>query len=335
VGVLAPYVFYLPVVLYALWLGIRNRGLTTFTAANPAIEAGGFVGESKAAILRGLADAGDAVRRGRSSPHPSRRTCGWPPCDGWRDEHALSLPIVLKPDAGQRGSGVAIAKSWDEIEDYLGRAGYDVVAQAYVPGVEFGVFYVRRPSASRGTIFAITEKELPVVSGDGHRTLEDLILSDPAPCRWRSSTSTSSTPPRRDPGERPARAARRAGHALPGCVFLRRHPCVDAGARGRRRSRQPHVRRLLFRPLRRPFESVEALRAGAFKVLELNGVTSEATSIYDARNGLLKAYKMLFAQWRLAFEIGAENRARGATPTRLIDLIKLTAHYRSVSGGHV
>ena len=30
-----PFVFYVPVALYVLWLGIRHRGLTLFTAANP------------------------------------------------------------------------------------------------------------------------------------------------------------------------------------------------------------------------------------------------------------------------------------------------------------
>jgi hypothetical protein len=57
------------------------------------------------------------------------------------------------------------------------------------------------------------------------------------------------------------------------------------------------------------------LRAGRnLKVIELNGVTSEATSIYDPRNSVLAAWRVLFAQWRIAFEIGAQNRKRGARP---------------------
>ena len=60
-----------------------------------------------------------------------------------------------------------------------------------------------------------------------------------------------------------------------------------------------------------------------FKIVELNGVTSEATSIYDAKNSLFAAYKVLFEQWKIAFEIGAQNRARGAKPTSLLALIKI------------
>jgi hypothetical protein len=52
-----------------------------------------------------------------------------------------------------------------------------------------------------------------------------------------------------------------------------------------------------------------------FTVLELNNVTSEATHIYDPGIGLFEAYRVLFEQWRLAFEIGAENFRRGAALT--------------------
>src|SRR6266545_2522670 len=49
-----PWAFYPPVVLYILYLGLKHRSLTLFTCANPAIEEGGFVGESKSKILLGL-----------------------------------------------------------------------------------------------------------------------------------------------------------------------------------------------------------------------------------------------------------------------------------------
>ncbi|MEM7279994.1 MAG: alpha/beta fold hydrolase, partial [Pseudomonadota bacterium] len=48
------WAFYPPVFLYVCYLGMRFRSLSLFTLANPAIEAGGFVGESKSQILAGL-----------------------------------------------------------------------------------------------------------------------------------------------------------------------------------------------------------------------------------------------------------------------------------------
>jgi hypothetical protein len=64
------------------------------------------------------------------------------------------------------------------------------------------------------------------------------------------------------------------------------------------------------------YASEADLRTGQnFQIIELNGATSEATSIYDARNSLLAAYRTLFRQWEIVFAIGAANRARGTMPT--------------------
>jgi hypothetical protein len=81
--------------------------------------------------------------------------------------------------------------------------------------------------------------------------------------------------------------------------------------------------------------SPQDFRRGSFRVIELNGVTSEATSIYDPAHSVFDAYRTLFAQWRLAFEIGAENRERGVAPASLLDLGRSIVRYRQTAGGHV
>jgi hypothetical protein len=64
------------------------------------------------------------------------------------------------------------------------------------------------------------------------------------------------------------------------------------------------------------YASADDLRAGGnFHIIELNGASSEATSIYDERNSLFAAYRTLFRQWELVFAIGAANHARGCAPT--------------------
>jgi hypothetical protein len=68
-------------------------------------------------------------------------------------------------------------------------------------------------------------------------------------------------------------------------------------------------------------ESEEALRAGRFTILELNGVTAEPAHVYDPRHSVLVGWRALLAQWALAYEIGAENRARGARVSSLRELL--------------
>ena len=76
-------------------------------------------------------------------------------------------------------------------------------------------------------------------------------------------------------------------------------------------------------------ETTAEIQAGRFKVIELNGVSSEATNIYDPRGTLRAAYGSLFRQWELAFRIGAANRALGARATPALPLLgRLFQHFR-------
>jgi hypothetical protein len=64
------------------------------------------------------------------------------------------------------------------------------------------------------------------------------------------------------------------------------------------------------------FESLAALREGrGFSVIEINGVGSEATHIWDPETPLREVFQAQFRHYREAFEIGRDNRARGFRPS--------------------
>lgn len=50
---------------------------------------------------------------------------------------------------------------------------------------------------------------------------------------------------------------------------------------------------------------------------------SEATDIYDPKNSIWHAYKVLMKQWKIAFEIGALNVKRGQKTVPLIKFLGL------------
>src|SRR5262249_4098021 len=98
------------------------------------------------------------------------------------------FPVVLKPDAGERGAGVRMARDADEVLAYLSRHAAPVIVQKFHPGPhEAGIFYYRLPGAPRGRSFSITDKRFPEVVGDGRATLGDLIWSHP---RYRMQART-------------------------------------------------------------------------------------------------------------------------------------------------
>ena len=331
-----PWIFYPPVAAYVIWLGLRHRSPLLFTAANPAIEASGFIAESKQEILDGLAGAGDRVARGtRIAPglDPQERVRR---AERFLADNGLDYPCVLKPDAGQRGSGVVIAGDADRLRRYLLEATFDTVVQEFVPGIELGIFYYRYPGDERGRILSVTEKRMPSVTGDGQRSLERLILDDPrAVCMadlylGRQSDSLSRVP---GAGES-IRLVELGTHCL-GAVFLDGSHLLTPQLEAAIEEISRTYRGFYFGryDLRGP--DLEAFRAGRdFKVIELNGVTSEATHIYDPRNSLLTAYRTLFRQWRIAFEIGRRNRQRGVAPVGLGRLVRLIREYRKSSRAH-
>ena len=70
-------------------------------------------------------------------------------------------------------------RSEGELRARLAKGGGRLIVHEYVPGEELGVFYYRLPGDGRGRIFGTTTKRRPVVTGDGRRSLADLILDDP------------------------------------------------------------------------------------------------------------------------------------------------------------
>jgi membrane protein DedA with SNARE-associated domain len=311
---------YVPVVLWLFLLAIRYRSLTVFTAANPAIPSGGLTGESKAAILAAFGRSPSLARWTLLHRNdPARFESMW----HFMCQNQLSFPIVLKPDVGERGRGVSILRTEAEARAYLATATGDVILQEYVPGVEFGVLYCRRPDESTGIITSLTRKTFPTVVGDGVRTLKQLILADSravcaSPAYLTVHRNASATVPR--VGERVQLVE--IGSHCRGAVFLDARDCWTPELAA-------HVN-----DLSRRFDgffigrydvraaSVEEFRAGHFKVIELNGVAGEPAHIYDPRVSLVDAYRAFIHHWALAFAIGDANRRAGASVMTVSELFR-------------
>ncbi len=320
---------YAPVVVGCLWEGLRRGKPLAFTAANPAIPHGGFVGESKSALHRQLERAG--------APLPATLAIGAEltgaarvgAARAFRRERGLAFPLVVKPDAGQRGDGVRIVRDARTLEACLAAAEETVLLQEHVAGEEFGVFYVRHPRQDRGRILSLVLKELPSVTGDGARTLEELILDDPRTLpmsRLFLETNRERLDSVPAAGERVAlgelgshcRGARFSdGRALVTPELL---AAIDRIARA--------LPGFFFGRFDLRSASVEDLRRARFTILELNGVTSEAAHIYDPAGSPLAAWRTLLRQWRLAYEIGAANARAGARVSTVRELAAAWLEYR-------
>ncbi len=321
-------IFYFPVVVYVLLLGVRYRSLTAFAAANPALPAGGFKGESKNEIYNALAKSGlrnenvlayALIRCETSKSERLDAACRF------MDENKLTFPLVVKPDAGERGKGVRIVNSFDELTNAISSSDCDLIVQEFACGEEVSIFYYRRPHEPRGQIFSITEKRFPTVVGNGVSSIEELILNDPrAVALAKKYIENISDRIDRVPAVNEVVRLIDIGTHSRGAVFLdggwlktrALESKIDEICRG--------FKGFYFGRFDIRMPTHTDLQLGQdLKIVELNGVTSESTNIYDPRYSLIDAYRILFRQWRLAFEIGVENSKLGARQTGVFDLLRL------------
>lgn len=319
--------FYAPVIVYVLRLVLRHRGLA-FTAANPGMPAGGFVGESKDDIYKLIARSGAA--REHLLAH-GKIPAGLDTHRSFAEAMNLmeaiggAFPIVLKPDTGERGDGVSIVHNEKELLRAVGDKRGDLLLQAYFDGVEASVFYCRAPQEERGRIFSITEKCFPTVRGDGVSTLEELILRDE---RAYIVANKYFDRNRKHLGSIPLSGEWvqlvDIGSHSKGAIFRDGEWLRTAELEAKIDEICRDIPGFYFGRLDIRASNFDDLKRGHnFRIIELNGVTSESTNIYDRRYSLIDAYRILFRQWRLAFEIGAENAARGARVTTLLELISI------------
>ena len=319
------WLFYSPVAAICVWLGLRYRGFSLPTVANLNQKNGGIIGESKIGILQTLMETSpECTSDGYLIPGGSA---------GNRIEsmeeiclrHEIRFPFVLKPDTAQRGSGFRKIESFDEIEKYVAQVSAPLILQRYVDGPkEAGIFYYRFPKEQRGHIFGITRKQFPFVVGDGIRSLRTLIESN-SRARLIAQTYLNRFELKADRILAEGECLRlvEAGNHCQGCIFEDGGDLYSEELRTTFDEISQKLPGFYIGRYDIRYSSDDELRAGkGFQIIELNGAASEATNIYDEGNSLWSAYKTLYQQWKLVFQIGAANRSRGHRPASPIAVFR-------------
>ncbi|GAB3593438.1 MAG: D-alanine--D-alanine ligase [Acetobacter sp.] len=314
------WIFYTPVVLYWFLLGLKYRSLTVPTAANPRIVTGGLCGESKSSIL----DMAGTYATDWIAPYTTLTT--------GKDDTAralaaikargLELPVVVKPDIGCNGTGVRLVRTPADLEKTLAAfpRGIDLVIQRLIVWPhEAGLFYIRHPDSPQGHISSLTYKDIPAVIGNGRDTVLDLLRQDNRAARLpelyekRLKDRLHTVLPE---GERLELLF--TGNHCKGAIFRNGGEDITPELTARIDAIMQDIPDFHFGRIDVKFRSREALRAGQdFEIIEINGVGSEATHIWDSRTTLREAYAAQFHHYGESFRIGASKVAQGWRPTNL------------------
>lgn len=319
---------YIPVVFQWLGLAIRYRGLSLPLVSNPGVSLSGMVGEAKSELFSKA--EGEAKKR----IAPWCLLSDWVSVeDGvWQARQLmgsldLEFPLVAKPDVGCRGAGVQIIRSQDDLSRYIRdfpRSGKIVLQQIIPYEAEAGIFYIRFPGDQRGKIFSITLKYPPYVIGDGVHTLRQLIERDPR--AGRLSKLYFQRHFQRLETVLPKGQAYRlafAGSHSRGCIFRDGREFITPELEKAFDQVADGLPEFYYGRLDIRFRDIKSLMNGEnYYILEVNGASSEAAHIWDARSSLKEVYRVLFYQYRTLFLLGWLNRRRGFRSPSIKTLIK-------------
>lgn len=297
-----------PMVVQWLLLALRYRSLSLPSAADPSIPLGGLAGESKMVYFDQLEPAASrwVARTGVVRVDGNAIAAA-------RDKRAaldLHFPVIAKPDIGWCGFGVRRLDDDAALDAYAASypAGESFLLQEYLAGGEAGLFYVRWPGQTHGDVLSLTVREPPCVVGDGASTVRMLIERDPTLRRRAYDID--------DPD-----GVLKVGETLPlsvvwshrmGGRYTDLGTCLTPALTERidrlaTSMEEIHVARFDVR-----FESLDALAAGTFKIIEVNGAGSEAINFFDPAVPFFTAYRGVLAKQEMVFALAAENRRRGA-----------------------
>ena len=296
-----------PIFLMWAWYALKERSLFYFSASNPSILTGGMMGESKYDILRRIPDS--VKPKTFLVKLPSTLSEVMDTCK----QHGFSFPLIFKPDLGERGWMVRRMYNEADVEKYLSEIKIDFLIQEFIDSsLEFGVFYTRFPSQEDGFVNSITGKEFLSITGDGKKTVQELILEkDRAKIHWSTLKQkyadrlTDILPV----GER-FELVSIGNHCL-GTMFLNKNHFITPKLITTFDSISKQIDGFYFGRFDVRCKSVEDLENGNIKIMELNGCGAEPSHIYQPGSSIFAGVKALIIYWQNMYRVSRENHALG------------------------
>ncbi len=319
------WLFFMPLVPYWVYLSIRAKSFTYFTAANPGIEHSGVFGESKIDILEKIDRHYLPTTLFFKSDTPvaqvSKRL----------KNESLAFPIIIKPNVGERGNEVAKVNNTNQLTSYLDTNTTDFIIQEFVDfEIELGVLYYKFPDESKSGITSIVTKEFLTVTGNGTSTIIELIgQSD----RARLQLSVLKQRMGDELLEVLATGEKRnlepIGNHSRGTKFLSGMNLLNDQLVAVFDDVSKNIEGFYFGRFDLKVKSIEDLYKGDnIKILELNGVTSEPAHIYDPSYSIWKAWSEAARNMKMMFRVCKANMKNGVEVTPFFEMFRLVrAHF--------
>ncbi|RIV23978.1 hypothetical protein DYU11_13525 [Fibrisoma montanum] len=313
-------VVYFPIFIYHLWLSIKARSLFFFSAANPSIETGGLLGESKIDILDLISD--EFKPKTLFVPADTHINDVFAQIDA----HGLTFPLIAKPNVGERGWRVEKLEHWEDLVNYCQGSPVDFLIQEYVDEpLELGVFYYRFPGQVQGVISSIVQKAFLTIRGNGQNCIEELIMqNERAILQLPALTAKYGHRFHEIPAPGEVITLVPIGNHSKGTTFLDANHLITPGlTRVFDRISAP-IDGFYYGRYDLRTRSMADLYAGRhIRVMELNGAGAEPAHIYQPGFSIWEAWNVLVSHWRVLYDISRENHRRGVAYMTLSEVVRI------------
>lgn len=315
-------IFYFPILFVVLKNAMKLGSLNYFCWTNPKMQNGGLIGYSKQAMLEQIPKVfcPETLRINPKEPLSTVELLLL--------KNNFTYPFIAKPDRGARGYRVELIEDIKSLRQYHYTSKADYLIQEFIDDTqEFGVFVVR--TEDEFFVSSLVQKEFLSLVGDGKSSLETLYNKHDRASKYYKKEELPTYLDRILP-EGKTILLEPIGNHCRGTKFVNANKFIDQTLTDTFKNLVLKMPDFHYGRFDVKANSFEALRNGNFKVMEINGISSEPGHIYDPNMGLVQAYKDLFWHWEKMYEIASQNKKNGQNKESITTTVRaLLDYYRN------
>ena len=235
-------------------------------------------------------------------------------------ETKLDFPLICKPDIGYKGHKVLKIDNRAELRNIIhhDRQGDLLLQEFLTEQREFSIMYYRLSRTGESGVTSFVEKHMPTITGDGHSTIDELIIALNNPFIDTEWIFKKLGPKRNDILEKGEQlTVDHIGNYSRGSKFENLSDQIDGVLRATMDSFFDNVTGINFARVDLKSDSLEALKDGKFRVLEINGAKSEPIHIYDSKMTWWRIIRDISFHWNTLFRIVKDNIANVDHPSSI------------------
>ncbi|MEN8124351.1 MAG: hypothetical protein ABFR32_04410 [Bacteroidota bacterium] len=305
-------VYYLPLLPFFLIRSIKAKHPFHYLATNPGIFYSGIGTESKYKTLLLIPE------KYRPKSLLIQKNEDYKSILKKLKKEEIVFPLIAKPDIGFRGYLVKKIDSEIQLKSYLSNIDETIILQEFIDlQNEIGIFYHRFPDQKNGKITSITVKKYLTITCDGKSTLSELILQDERAFLYYDLLKNIHKDNLNSVFKKDEKLTLSViGNHSKGTQFLNGNHLINKELEHSFDQISHQIKGWYYGRLDIKYNDFEDLvKANDFKIIEVNGIISEPTHIYDATSknaSYFEAVRSINYHWNIMDKIALMNHKKYA-----------------------